>query len=471
MDTARRNFVRWMAGIVSVPVASALGSDSVARRPRTLAASDCNRTAGSAGIAEDFPALHQKINGFPLVYLDSAATTHRPRAVIDATSNFYAHDNANPSPSLHTMARRASTLYEDARSSVAQFIHARSPEEIIWTRGTTEAINLVATSWGAARLRPGDEVLLTQAEHYSNLLPWRFIAERTGAQLRFLEVDGEGRIRLERLGALLTQRTRIVAFTHVSNVLGHINPASEICDRARRAGAMVLIDAAQSVPHFPVDVQALGCDFFAFSGHKMTGPMGIGVLWVRRELLDDLPPYQSGSNMVHELESVEAAAHFAAGSHKFEAGTPNAAGAIGLAAAISYLESIGREQVWKREQELTAHALERLCGVPGLRVLGPTVVANRVSVFSFTLEGLPVLDIVQALDQRGIAIRGGDLAALPLLKSLGVIAAARASCYIYTQPPDVDALVESLTDLTRHRVSGLPAGKTCLATRSRLATG
>src|SRR5215469_10049951 len=270
------------------------------------------------------------------------------------------------------------------------------------------------------------------------------------ARLRFLEVDDEGRIQLDRLGALLTVRTKMVAFTHVSNVLGLINPANEICERAHRAGAVVLIDAAQSVPHLPVDVQALGCDFLAFSGHKMTGPMGIGVLWARRELLDDLPPYQSGSNMAHEVESVEAPAHLADGSHKFEAGTPNAAGAIGLAAAITYLESIGRSELWKREQELTSYTLDRLHRVPGLRLLGPTVAAERVSVFSFALENSSVPDVVHALDQRGIAIRGGDLAALPLLKRMGVTAAARASCYIYSQPSDIDALVEALSNLTQH---------------------
>ena len=459
-----------MGGVVSAPVAAVLRSDNLVHRPNISTAVARPGTMNPAAILRDFPALHQKINGFPLVYLDSAATTHRPQAVIDATSNFYMHDNANPSASLHALARRSAALYHAARNAVARFIHARSEDEIIWTRGTTEAINLAAASWGAAHLRPGDEILLTQEEHYSNLLPWRLIAERTGAQLRFLEVDGEGRLRLEQLGALLTQRTKMVAFTHVSNVLGYINPAGEICDRAHRAGAMVLIDAAQSVPHFPIDVQALGCDFLAFSGHKTMGPMGMGVLWVRRELLDDLPPYQSGSNMAHELESVEAAAHFAAGSLKFEAGTPNAAGAVGLAAAIAYLESLGRAQIWKREQELTAYALERLCGVPGLRMLGSTAAANRISVFSFALENFSVPDVVHFLDERGIAIRGGDLAALPLLKSMSVTAAARASCFLYTQPADIDALVESLRDLTRHRASNLPAGKTCLATRFRPAT-
>jgi cysteine desulfurase / selenocysteine lyase len=439
MNTNRRDFVRLMLGAASMPIVE---------QPRLSASLGRTETASAAEIRSDFPALNQKINGFPLVYLDSAATTHRPRAVIDATSNFYQHENANPSASLHTLARRSAALYEAARRTVAQFIHARYPDEVIWTRGTTEAINLVASSWGAVHLRPGDEILLTQAEHYSNLLPWQFVAARTGARLRFLGVDDAGYLRLGRLADLLSPRTRLVAFSHVSNVLGRIYPASEICDRAHRAGAMVLIDAAQSVPHIPVDVQTLGCDFLAFSGHKMMGPMGIGVLWVRRELLDALPPYQSGSNMLHQWESVEAPLQFAEGGRKFEAGTPNAAGAVGLAAAIAYLESLGLTELWKREQELTAYALERLCCVPGLRILGPTTATDRISIFSFVLDNFPIPEVIRALDERGIAMRGGDLAALPLLKRMGVTAAARASCYIYSQRSEIDALAESLCDLT-----------------------
>ncbi len=448
METSRRNFFRLMSGAASMKIAdSFLTEGSSFKEPARPSPIQKIQTHGLAGIRDQFPALHQKIGGLPLIYLDSAATTHRPRSVIEATSNFYQHDNANPSAALHTLARRSAKLYEDARKTVARFLNAASPEEIVWTRGTTEAINLVASSWGAAHLGPGDEILLTQAEHYSNLLPWRFIAERTGARLRFLEVDDEGRLQLDRLGTLLTPRTRIVAFSHVSNVLGCTNPAEEICKRAHRAGAAVLIDAAQSVPHFPVDVQALGCDFLAFSGHKMLGPMGIGVLWARRDLLDALPPYQSGSNMAHELESVEARLQIAEGGRKFEAGTPNAAGAVGLAAAIAYLDSAGRAELWKREQELTAYALERLREVPSLRILGSTVAVERISVFSFVLENFPVPNIVQALDKRGIAVRGGDLAALPLLKRLEVTAAARASCYIYTQTAEIDALVEALKSL------------------------
>jgi cysteine desulfurase/selenocysteine lyase len=439
MESNRRDFLGVLSRAASLSAIGKAGLswDSMAASPSIPADS----------IREDFPELRQKINGAPLVYLDSAATTLRPRAVIEAISSFYQHDNANPSTATHTLARRSASLYESARETIARFINAASPAEIVWTRGTTEAINLVASSCGSSQLRSGDGILVTRTEHYSNLVPWRLAAERAGASLLVLDVDNEGQLRLDQLDALLAQRVKIVAFGHVSNVLGRINPAAEICARAHRVGALVLIDAAQSIPHIPVDVQALGCDFLAFSGHKMLGPMGIGVLWGRKELLNRLPPYQGGSNMVHDVASVDAALSLAEGGHKFEAGTPNVAGPVGLVAAVQYLESLGRAEVWKREQALTAYALERLRTVPGLRVLGSTDIVERISVFSFTIEGVPPLDIVRALDERGIAIRAGDLAALPLLKRLGVSAAARASCYLYTERSDIDAAVEALGGL------------------------
>jgi cysteine desulfurase / selenocysteine lyase len=456
MKRDRRQFFRAMSGVAAMTLAdcaiSATPRNMSRPSSRTVWDSSTHLTGESISsslptIRDQFPALQQEINGYPLVYLDSAATTQRSRAVIDTMANFYEHDNANPSMSLHALARRSATLYEEARKTVARFVNARSPDEIVWTRGTTEGINLVASSSGI-RLRPGDEILLTAQEHYSNLLPWQFLARRTGAQLRFLDVDAQGRLRLDQLDSLLSPRTKMAAFTHVSNVLGGINPAKEICDRAHRAGALALIDAAQSIPHFPVDVQALGCDFLAFSSHKMTGPMGTGVLWARRELLDSLPPYQSGSNMAHEATLQAAPERFSEGGRKFEAGTPNAAGSVGLAAAIQYLESLGRAELWKREQELTKYALSQLREVDSLRILGPTEPGERVSVFSFVLNDSAVPDTVQALDRRGIAIRGGDLAALPLLKRLGVSSAARASCYLYTQTSDIDALVQTLKDFT-----------------------
>ena len=391
-----------------------------------------------------FPTLQQHVNGHPLVYLDSAATTQRPRAVTDALSNFYLHDNANPSKSLHTLARRCADLYETARSTLAKALNAGSPHEIVWTRGTTEAINLVASSWGNANLRDGDEIIVTVSDHYSCLVPWQLAAKRANVRVRVLDVDDEGRLKLDELEKLLSERTKLVAFPHVSNVLGLINPVKEICERAHQAGAFVLVDGAQSIPHFPVDVQALGCDFFAFSGHKMLGPMGIGVLWARRELLESMPPYQSGSNMAHDVGLESAPSHFAEGGLKFEAGTPNVPGAVGLGAAIEFLESLGRENFWAREQELTRHALSEFKKVKGLRVLGSTEPKGRISVFSLVVANKQPLYVVKMLDAAGIAVRGGDLASLPLLKRMGVNAAVRVSCYVYTRTEEIDQLIAAL---------------------------
>jgi cysteine desulfurase/selenocysteine lyase len=390
----------------------------------------------------DFPALARRVNGRPLVYLDSASTTQRPEPVLSAMTDYYRHDNANPSATLHALARRAHERYEGARATVAKFINAISPDEIVWVRGTTEGNNLVATAWARTTLRSGDEILLSVAEHASNLLPWRLVAEQTGATVRYIDVDDAGRIRLDDLDAKLSERTRLVAFSHVSNVAGYINPAAEICARTRRAGARVLIDAAQSAPHVPLDVQALGCDFLTFSGHKMLGPMGIGILWAGREILEQMPPYQAGSNMAHDID-VESF-HLETAARKFGAGTPNVAGAIGLAAALDYLDGLGREAVARHEQQITAYALTRLREIPGLKLLGPTEPAQRVPVFSFTLAGHTPLQIMQALDGAGIAIRAGDLAALPLLKRLGTTTAARASCYLYTGSQDIDAFIDAL---------------------------
>jgi len=384
------------------------------------------------------------VNGQPLAYLDSAATTQRPRVVLDALTNFYLHDNANPAKALHQLARRAAGFYEEARASVAGFLNARGPEEIVFTRGTTEAINLVASSWGSSNLSSGDEILITISDHYSNLVPWQLAARRVNATVRVLDVRDDGHLRLEQLDALLSKRTKIVVFPHVSNVLGAVNPAKEICERAHRAAAVVLVDAAQSVPHFPVDVQELGCDFLAFSGHKMCGPMGIGVLWARRELLDAMPPYQSGSNMAHDLEIDTSPAQFADGGLKFEAGTPNVHGAVGLAAAINFLVSLGRKALWVGEQDLTRYALSSLNKVRGLRILGPTEPNERISLFSFVIENREPLDVARALDAKGIAVRAGDLASLPLLKRMGATAAVRASCYVYTTTADIDRLIAAL---------------------------
>ncbi len=407
---------------------------------------------GEDGWRAAFPALEQRIGGNRLCYLDSAATTLRPAPVIDEIAGFYRSDNANPSASLHTLARRAHQRYESARVEVARFIGA-DPAEIVFTRGTTDAINLVAAAWGGANLKAGDEILLGIAEHASNLVPWQLAARRTGAILRFFDVDRSGRPALDDLRRRVTARTRLVTFAHVSNVLGHINPVREMCDVARRGGATVLVDAAQSVPHIPVDVRTLGADFIAFSGHKMLGPMGVGVLWGRRAALDAMPPYQGGSNMAHEVgtDPAELDAHLSPGGLKFGAGTPNVAGAIGLAAAIRVLNAIGMRELRAHEEMLVARGLERLLPVRGLTLVGPAEPADRIAVFSFTLEGYTVPAVVRALDEEGIAVRGGDLASRPLLQRLGTSAAIRASCYLYTTPGEIDRLATALHRLTRRR--------------------
>lgn len=389
-----------------------------------------------------FPALDQRVNGRPLVYLDSAATTQRPLHVIDALVDFYRRDNANPGPALHELARRAHERYESARRALATFLNAANPAEIVWVRGTTEGINLVATAWARTRLSRDDEILLTIAEHASNLLPWRLAAEATGARIRFVDVDDEGRVSLEDLDRKLSERTRLLAFSHVSNVAGYINPAAEICARARRAGARVLIDAAQSAPHVALDVQAIGCDFLTFSSHKMLGPMGTGVLWARSEMLEQMTPYQAGSNMAHDIDvDGHTLEH---GARKFGAGTPNVSGPLGLAAAVQCMSSLGRAEIERHEAALTSHALARLAEVPGLKLLGPKTPAQRIPVFSFTLASRGPQEILQQLDAQGIAIRAGDLSALPLLKRFGVTAAARASCYLYTSKEEIDQLAEAL---------------------------
>jgi cysteine desulfurase / selenocysteine lyase len=428
-------------------VALAAWLTASAERDRADAAAAAPPHAGVARWRADFPVLGQTVNGHPLAYLDSAATTQRPAAVLEALLNYYRRDNANPGATLHTLARRAHELYEGARGALAAFINAADRDEVVWVRGTTEGINLVASAWGRPRLRSGDEVLLTVAEHASNLLPWRLLAEQTGATVRYVDVDDEGRIRLDDLERKLSEHTRLVAFSHVSNVAGYLNPAADICARARSVGARVLIDAAQSAPHVSLDVRALGCDFLAFSSHKMLGPMGVGVLWARRELLDEMSPYQAGSNMAHAIDF--SSQEFEHGARKFGAGTPNVAGPVGLAAAVEYLKRQDRSAIERHEEQLTQHALKQLADVPGLRLLGPRTPEQRIPVFSFVLAGHPPAEILRHLDSRGIAVRAGDLAALPLLKRFGVNAAVRASCYLYTETAELDRLAAALHDL-RH---------------------
>lgn len=431
---------------------AALGAWLAASRPHQAAsaATPAAQAVGRARWRSDFPALEQSVNGEPLAYLDSAATAQRPLAVLRALEDYYRHHNANPASTLHALARRAYELYEGARRSVAGFIHAADSAEVVWVRGTTEGLNLVASAWARPRLRPGDEVLLTVAEHASNLLPWRLVAEQTGATLRYVDVDDEGRVRMDDLDRLLSKRTRLVSFSHVSNVAGYINPAAEICARARSAGARVVIDAAQSAPHVPLDVQRLGCDFLAFSSHKMLGPMGVGVLWARRELLEEMAPYQAGSNMAHEVDLTSQ--EFEHRAYKFGAGTPNVCGAVGLAAAVKYLNDQDRSAIERHEVQLTQYMLDQLTAIPSLRLLGPRAAAQRIPVFSFVLAGHAPIDTLRHLDSRGIAIRAGELAALPLLKRFGVLAAARASCYLYTETSEIDRLAAALDELAHARM-------------------
>ena len=390
-----------------------------------------------------FPGLAERVNGQPLIYLDNAATTHRVRAAVDAEREYYWHANGNPGSSSHTLAKRAGERYAGARRTVATFLNAPSPEEVVWCRGTTEAINLVAASWGGSALREGDEILLSVAEHYSNLLPWQNIAHRTGAVLRFVEVSDDGRILLPQFDQVLSSRTRIVSLAHISNVFGVAQPIRDICTRAHARGALVFVDGAQSAPHIPIDVQALGCDFFALSAHKMGGPMGIGALWARRELLDAMPPYQLGGG--HMAQSVEfTSAQYSRGADKFEAGSPNIAAAVGWEAAIRFVTEIGRVQVHDHHVQLVRHLLERLTSLRRIAILGSTSPDQRVGIVCFTVQGIDPGEVARVLDQRGIAIRAGNLSAAPTLRKRGHAAVARASLYLYNEAAEIDRLADEL---------------------------
>jgi cysteine desulfurase/selenocysteine lyase len=385
------------------------------------------------------------VNGKPLVYLDNAATSQKPQAVLDAIASYYEHDNANVHRGIHELSRRATVAYEEARGKAARWINAASPDEIVWTRGTTEAINLVATSWGLDNVRAGDEILLSVLEHHSNIVPWQILAARTGATLRYIELDEQGRLVLDDLPRLLNERTKIVAVSQVSNALGTINPLHEIIPAAKAAGAVVLVDGAQGAVHSAVDVQALGADFYAFSGHKMCGPTGIGVLWARRETLEAMSPFQGGGEMIHIVGRDESS--WAAVPHKFEAGTPNIAGAIGLGAAIDYLSGIGMDAIVRHEQDVMAYALERVGEVPGIRIFGPDALDDRSAVLSFTLGDAHPHDISTILDMHGIAVRAGHHCAQLIMKHFGVAATARASFYLYSTRADVDRLVDGLGEV------------------------
>jgi cysteine desulfurase/selenocysteine lyase len=393
-----------------------------------------------ARVRAEFPLLARPASGPPLAYLDSAASAQKPRAVIARVAHFYAHEYANIHRGVYALSETATRLHEEARGRVQRLLGAASPREIVFTRNATEAINLVAHCFGRLAVRSGDEVLITAMEHHANIVPWQVMCEERGARLRVAPIDDDGNLIPGELDRLVTERTRLVAVTHVSNVLGTVNPVAEIAALARRRGAAVLVDGAQAVPRMPVDVQALGCDFYVFSGHKLYGPTGIGVLWARAEHLEAMPPYQTGGDMIASVSFEKTT--WNAIPHKFEAGTPDIAGAIGLGAAIDYVTGLGLEAIARHEDGLLRLALERLAEVPGLRVIGAP--RRRVGVVSFVVEGIHPHDLGTILDREGVAIRAGHHCAQPLMERFGVPATARASFGLYNDEGDVERLIAGL---------------------------
>lgn len=398
------------------------------------------RSADPYAIKRDFPILQQQINGQPLVYLDNAATTQKPQVVIDAISDYYSGYNANVHRGAHTLSERATTAFEAARSTVAQFIGSPSPTQVIWTRGTTESINLVAATWGAQNLKPGQVILASTLEHHSNIVPWQILAERVGARVLPLPVSETGDIDLAALTSVLEQQdVAMVAVNHASNALGTVNPLAQIIELAHARGAKVLVDGAQAVAHFAVDVEALGCDFYAFSGHKLFGPTGIGVLWGKRELLDAMPPYQGGGEMIETVSF--SGTTYNRLPFKFEAGTPDIAGAIGLAAAVTYLQQFDRAALLEQEHELLRECVAR-GEKAGLKRVGRP--QNAIGVYSFLLAGAHPSDLGMLLDQQGVAVRTGHHCAQPLMAHLGITGTVRASFSIYNTPDDIDRLFHAL---------------------------
>jgi len=391
-------------------------------------------------IRREFPILHQTVHGKPLVYLDNAATTQKPRVVIEALRRYYEQENANIHRGVHYLSEKATASYERARVVVRDFLHARDEREIIFVRGATEAINLVAWTFARSRLRPGDEVLITAMEHHSNIVPWQMVCEEREARLRVAPINDRGELIVEEFEKLLSPRTRIASVTHVSNALGTVNPVRQLVQLCHAHGVPVLIDGAQAAPHMAVDVQELGCDFYAFSGHKIYGPTGIGVLYGRLEWLQEMPPYQGGGDMIRSVSFDRTI--YAPPPHKFEAGTPNIAGAIGLAAAIEWVQSLGMDQVEAWERRLLEYATERLEQVPGVRLIGTA--AERAAVISFVLEGVHAHDVGTILDSEGLAIRAGHHCAQPVMERFGVPATARASFAVYNRLEDIDRLVAAV---------------------------
>jgi cysteine desulfurase/selenocysteine lyase len=399
-----------------------------------------------AKLRRDFPILDQKVNGHPLIYFDSAASSQKPRQVLDAIVRYYEHDHANVHRGVHELSNRATGAYEAARERAATFINARSAQEIIFTRGTTEGINVVANTWALAHLKPGDKILLSELEHHSNLVPWQMVAGRTGAKLAYIPVTGdEGTLDLSRIDERLADGVKLLSITHISNSMAVVNPVADLCARARRHGVVTVIDAAQSAGHLPLDVQAIGCDFLAFSGHKICGPTGIGVLYGRRELLENLPPYQGGGEMISKVEYFHT--DYNVPPHRFEAGTPHIEGAVGLHAALDYLDVIGRDRIFAHDQELAEYCAECLREFAGIRIFGPK--QGRAGLVSFVLPNAHALDVATLVDQRGVALRAGHHCNQPLHAKLGVAATLRASFYFYNTREEVDRFIEILRKVNR----------------------
>ncbi|MBN1586494.1 MAG: cysteine desulfurase [Candidatus Omnitrophica bacterium] len=393
-----------------------------------------------AQIRRDFPILHQQVHGHPLVYLDNAATTQKPRQVLDALENYYTQDNANIHRGVHTLSERATASYETSRQKVQDFLGAQHAHEIVFVRGATEAINLVAHSLGRSLLRPGDEILITEMEHHSNIVPWQILRDETGVKLRIVPFDQSGTLLLDEFDKALNEKTKLVSVVHLSNSLGTINPIEEIIQRAHARGIPVLIDGAQSAPHFRVNVRELDCDFFVLSGHKLYGPTGIGVLYAKTEWLDRLPPYQGGGDMIRSVSFEKTTYNDL--PYKFEAGTPNIAGSIGLGAAVDYLKSLGLEAIAAHESELLQHATARISALKGVRLIGTA--EQKAGVLSFVIEGAHAHDVGTILDQEGIAIRSGHHCTQPVMDHYGIPASARASFGLYNTVQEIDALVRGI---------------------------
>jgi cysteine desulfurase/selenocysteine lyase len=391
-------------------------------------------------LRKDFPILSQRIRGKPLVYLDNAATSQKPRSVIDAVGRFYATENANIHRGVHFLSERATLAYEAVRAGVARFLNASSSDEIVFTSGTTEAVNLVAQSWGRSAVRAGDELLVTAMEHHSNLVPWQLLAAQTGAVVRAVPISDAGELDLDAFDRLLTDRTRLLAIAHVSNALGTVNPVRALVAHARQHGLVTLVDGAQSVPHLAVDVQELNCDFFAFSGHKVYGPTGVGVLYGRAALLERMPPWQGGGDMI-EAVTLEAST-FAPPPARFEAGTPKIAQVIGLGAALDYVAAVGLARIGAREDELLAYATDRVSGLDGIRLVGTA--RHKAAVLSFVVEGVHPHDVAAVLDDEGVAVRAGHHCAQPVMSRFGVPATVRASFAFYNTPEEIDVLIRGL---------------------------